>query len=325
MCAWMDGRRLIYPRLAALRARGGVDLFPNLRSVVCFLSEPGLGKEKLLPSSLQSLTSFAMGYIQDEEGHTNTLVQLASHAPLLEQLSLRGLFRSLVTGPVQPLRLAYLREVDLTRASISHRNFQYLCGVLCEAPIMELSIHLKQPLVEWPSLPPIFPVLRRLTFCGDPLIAHDFLERLPNSTLVEFIIEHEDSMIQLGAYESLLGFLNEQFSDSLHSVHLNFGRQPVEVPHHYFIAHTLMALIPLVEGGLEELRYSMPVMVESLPEELQRVLDPSMWPTLRVFSFSTRSPRCSDRELEERMKIWGPMLTSFRLVQTGGAFGGNDL
>lgn len=312
--AWADGTRLIYPRLAALRAGDGLDLFPNLHSLLCFLSEPGVHDKKLLPSNLRSLTSFAGNYGLDADGHTNTLVQLASHTPFLEQFRLRGVFHFPVTEQIQPLRLAYLQEVDLTRASISYRDFQYLCGVLCESPVATLSIHLRKPLAEWQSVLPVFPVLRRLIFCGDPTIANDFLERLPKSTLADFTIEHEDCRMELSTYESLLDLLNKRFSASLKSIHLNFGRQPMDVRGHYFIARTLMALVPLVEAGLEELRYSLPIVVSSLPKELQRALDPSSWPTLRVFSFSTHSQRLSHRELEEESLMFRGIHNPFMSV-----------
>ncbi|KAL4066886.1 hypothetical protein J3A83DRAFT_4260391 [Scleroderma citrinum] len=326
----MDGTRLIYPRLAALRARGGVDLLPNLCSIICFLSDPGLGKEKLLPSSLRVLTSFVTGYSADLEGHTNTLLQLA-HTPLLERFNLRGfnlheLFRSLVVDHIQPLKLAYLREVDLTRASISSHDFQFLCVALCESPVTTLSIHLKHPFLDWQPVLPVFPVLHRLTFCGDPSIARDFLERLSGSTLADFTIEHEDSRICLSAYESLLGLLHERFSDSLESVHLNFGRHPIDVLATHFLLCTLVALLPLVKAGLKELRYSMPVYLPSLPEEIRQALEPSSWPTLRVFSFSTQSPRLSHRDLEENLMLRGPAIQSFRMIPVGpsSSFGGTD-
>lgn len=303
--------RLIYPRLAALRASCGVDLFPNLRSITCCLPEPGLGKEKLMfPSNLQSLALFATGCEMGADGHTNTLVQLTSNTPLLEQLSLRGPFCFLATDHVQPLRLACLREVDLTRICLSSRDFQRLCRLLCESPITELRVYLKQPLVEWQSVPPIFPILRRLAFCGNPVIAHDFLGRLSKSPLTEFTIEHRDCKITLNAYESLLGLLNEHFSASLKSIHLSFGRQPIlGVPKRYFIAHTLMALVPLVEAGLEELRYSMPMrgFPRNLRKKLRKTREFSSFWTLRVFSFSTHSQTLYDRELEEYLLdcIWG--------------------
>ena len=302
--AWADGTKVIYPRLAALRARDGFDLFPNLRSVLCFLSEPGLHDKKLLPSNLRSLTSFTRNYGMNVDGHTNTLVQVASHTPFLEQLHLRGVFHFPVTEQIQPLRLAYLREVDLTRASISYRDFQYLCGVLCESPVAILTIHLRKPLAEWKSALPVFPALRRLTFCGDPTIAHNFLERLPKSTLADFTIEHEDCMAEPNAYGSLLDLLHERFSDSLKSMHLDIGDPPIDA--HNFLAYTLAGFIPLVRSGVEELRYTMYIDVSALPEVLQRALDPSWWPTLRVFSFSRQSQRLSRRQLEERKKLWGP-------------------
>ncbi|KIM64339.1 hypothetical protein SCLCIDRAFT_646729 [Scleroderma citrinum Foug A] len=308
---WVKGTRLIYPRLAALRSGCGVDLFPNLRFITCFLPEPGFGKEKLLPPNLQSLTLFATGCDMEAEGHTNTLVQLASRTPLLEQLSLRGPFSFPVTNHVQPLRLACLREVDLSRTFMSYRAFQCLCGLLCESPIAELRMYLGQPLAEWQSVPPIFPILRRLAFCGDPIIAHDFLGRLSKPTLSEFTIEHRDCRIELNAYESLLGLLNERFSASLKSIHLNFERQPMDVRGHHFIARTLLALIPLVEAGLEELRYSIPIAASSLPKGLKTALDPSSWPELRVFSFSTHSQTLYDRELEESMLFLGFMFQSY--------------
>ena len=312
--------------MTALRARDGFDLFPNLRSILCFLSEPGLHNKKLLPSNLRSLTSFVGNYGLDAGCHTNTLVQLASHTPFLEQLRLRGVFHFPITEQIRPLRLAYLQEVDLTRASISYRDFQYLCGVLCESPVATLSIHLRKPLAEWESAFPVFPVLRRLIFCGDPTMVQDFLGRLPRSTLADLTIEHEDCRIELNThvYESLLDLLNERFSASLKSIHLNFGRQPMDVYRHYFIARTLMALCPLVEVGLEELRYSMSIVMSSLPKELQRALDPSCWPTLRVFSFSTQTQTLYHRELEESMVLWG-IHTPFMSVPVQSPARGTDL
>jgi len=153
-------------------------------------------------------------------------------------------------------------------------------------------MYLKQPLVEWQSVPPTFPNLRRLAFCGDPIIAHDFLGRLSKLALVELTIEHGGYMIELNAYESLLDTLSERFSASLKSIRLIFKEQSIDVRRTYFIARTLMALVPLVEAGLEELRYSMDMMV-GLPKKLRKKLRrgrdlSSLW-TLRVFSFSTQT------------------------------------
>ena len=234
-----------------------------------------------------------MNFGTDTDGHTNTLIQLASHTPFLEQLHLRGVFHFPVIDQIQPLRLAHLREVDLTRATISHSDFQYLCRVLCESPVATLSTHLRKPLVEWESTLSVFPVLRRLVFCGDPIIAYDFLERLPKSTLADFAIEHEECKAKLNAYESLLDLLHERFSDSLKFIHLDIGYPPTHACK--FLARTLVALIPLVEAGIEELRYTMYIDKSALPEVLQRALDPSWWPTLRVFSFSKQSQRLSRR------------------------------
>ena len=295
--------------MAAFRAKDGVDLFLNLCSIVCFLAELHLAYEKLLPSSLQSLTLFARIF---EEDHAKALTQLSSHTPLLEQLTLRGEFHFVDTNPAKSLRLRHLRDVDLTRASMSSCDFQYLCHLLCESPVAKLSIHLKRPLIdELHSAPPLFPFLRHLIFCGDPVIAHDFLDKLTSTSLLEFCIEHDDSITRLGAYKSLLGLLHERFSHSLKSLHLNFGRYQKDVHLHDFIMNTLMALKPLVKAGLEELRYSMPIIISTLPEELQNALDPSSWPETTAFSFSMHAQRLSDQEPEQDMMFWALILNAF--------------
>ncbi|KAL4082131.1 hypothetical protein V8B97DRAFT_2020593 [Scleroderma yunnanense] len=295
--------------LAALRARSGADLFPNLRSITCFLAEPGLADEKLLPLSLKSLELFAWAFEDDIEGHRKALVQLSSHTPHLERLTLRGVFHFVDMNPPKPLRLKHLREVVLTRVLMSSCDFQYLCHLLCASPVAELSICLREPLIdESHSAPPLFPFLRRFVFCGNPVIAHGFLERLASTTLLGFSIEHEDCVAQLGMYKSLLGLLHKRFSNSLKSLHLNFGRCQKDVHVYDFLANTLMALRPLVGAGLEELRYSMSTITSTLPEELQQSLDPSSWPGRTEFSFSTCTPRLSDRVPEQDMIFWALIL-----------------
>ena len=288
--------------MAAFRGREGANLFPNLRSIVCFLAELHLANVKLLPPSLQSLTLFARIF---EEGHAKALTQLSSHTPLLEQLILRGEFHFVDTNPAKSLHLRHLRDVDLTQSSMSSCDFQYLCHLLCESPVAKLSIHLKQPLIdELHSAPPLFPFLRHLMFCGDPDIAHGFLKKLTSTNLLEFCIEHNNNITRLGAYKSLLGLLHERFSHSLKSLHLNFGRHQKDVHLYDFMTNTLMALRPLVEAGLEDLRYSMPIIISTLPEELQNALDPSFWPETTAFSFSTHAQRLCDQEPEQDMMFW---------------------
>lgn len=301
---WVYSLKLIYVRLAALRARDGVDLFPNLRSIIYFFADVHLADETLLPSSLQFLTFFAWMF---EPGHRKALTQLSTHTPFLERLTLRGVFHFIDTNPATPLHLRYLHEVDLTRASMSSCDFQYLCRLLCESPIKKLSIHLNEPLIdELHSAPPLFPYLRHLLFCGNPLIAHAFLGKLTSTSLLDFCIEHEDTIIQLCTYKALLDLLHRRFSSSLKALHLNFGRHQKDVHLYHFIAHTLMALRPLVEAGLKELRYSMPIIVSTLPEELQKALDPSSWPKTTAFLFSVHAERLSDQEMDRDLIFWPP-------------------
>ncbi|KAH7884317.1 hypothetical protein F5I97DRAFT_1439195 [Phlebopus sp. FC_14] len=310
--AWVDGMRVVYGRLAAVRARGGSDLFPNLQYLVCFLAEPGLGQEKLLPSTLRSLTLFSwVTPSNDVDDFAVVLSQMARHTPSLEHLTLENSMSFHQEQTLHPIPFTRLRTLDLTRLTQSSQDFTQLCHVLSDTPVTQLSVHIRNRGLDddWNPTQPAFPALQSLTFCGDPLLATKFLERLATTTLREFIIEHEDVLIRVEAYECLLKLLHSKFRASLTSLYLNLGRGPISVQSSEFLFRTLKAVLPIVEEGLEELRYSLCACVPSLPEPLQEALKPSAWPTLKVFEFTTQSKRLSDRLLQESMEMYTLKMT----------------
>jgi len=84
---------------------------------------------------------------------------------------------------------------------MSSYDFQYLCHLFGESLVAKLSIHLKESLInELHSGPPLFPFLHHLMFCGRA-------RHLRANHEYDFYIEHEDGIIWLGVYRSLLGLL----------------------------------------------------------------------------------------------------------------------
>ncbi|KAG1814078.1 hypothetical protein EV424DRAFT_1415277 [Suillus variegatus] len=258
-----------YTRLTVIRGQDGCHPFPKLQSLTYILYGPIYPQAKPFPPSLRSLTLVCPDAI-DCDPIELVLDRAVAEAPRLKELRIIGLIRTLRTlHPTPQPHFGQIESLDLSKAYIRGPELATLCTLLSQAPISDLKIHLQDRLdINWDAIPPMFPALKQLDVRGSM------------SSGVATVFDY------------LIPIIVETFGKSLKSLdfHINGPRPRAEDSD--VIKSIFQGLEPLMEAGLESLRLFLQVgptlRPVQFPPEVQSMLEPSAWPSLKHFHFAIK-------------------------------------
>ncbi|KAG1863450.1 hypothetical protein C8R48DRAFT_203583 [Suillus tomentosus] len=283
-----------YTRLTVIRGQDGCHPFPKLRSLTYFLSGPISPQAKPFPPSLRSLTLVCRDAI-DCDPIELVLDRAVAEAPRLKELRIIGLMRTMRTlHPTPQPHFGQIESLDLSKAYIRGPELATLCTLLSQAPISDLKIHLQDRLdINWDAIPPMFPALKQLDVRGSMSSITLFMSRLATTNLHTLIFQPDGYYQGVATvFDYLVPIIVETFGKSLKSLdfHINGPRPRAEDSD--VIKSIFQGLEPLMEGGLQSLRLFLQVgstlRPVQFPPEVQSMLEPSAWPSLKHFHFATK-------------------------------------
>ncbi|OAX41477.1 hypothetical protein K503DRAFT_863802 [Rhizopogon vinicolor AM-OR11-026] len=278
-----------YTHLTALRGQNKFHLFPKLRGLTYFLSGPISPQAKPFPPSIRSLTLICHSTL-DCDPIESALDRAVADAPRLDELRIIGPMRTRVSHSTPQRLFAHIGSVDLSKAYIRAPELAVLCLLLSQAPISDLKIHLQDRLnMNWEVIPPIFSTLKRLDVRGSVFSVILFLSRLAATHLHTLVFQPDGQ--PYGIYDYLMPMLVERFRGSLKSLDFHINEPRPRARDSDLVKIILQGLKPLVDAGLQSLRLFLQVdatVPVRFPPEVQSMLEPSAWPSLAQFYFSTK-------------------------------------
>lgn len=284
-----------YTRLTILRSQNEFHPFPKLRSLAYVLSGPIAPEAKPFPPSLRSLTLICRNTL-DCDPIELALDRAVAEAPHLKELHIVGLMRTRQALHSTPqLQFGHIGSVDLSKAYIRAPELAALCTLFSQAPISDLKIHLQDRLnMNWQAIPPMFPALKQLDVRGSMFSVILFLSRLAATNLHTLVFQPDGQpSCVTTVYDYLMPILVERLGKSLKSfdLHVNEPRPHARESDSDLIKSILQGIKPLVEAGLQSMRLFLQVdstMSVQFPPEVQSMLEPCAWPSLKQFYFVTK-------------------------------------
>ncbi|KAG1841029.1 hypothetical protein DFJ58DRAFT_732638 [Suillus subalutaceus] len=273
-----DGADLIknwdcYTRLTVIRGQEEFHPFPKLRSLAYVLSGP-------IPPASEAISP---------------LPTISYPPPYLKELRIIGLMRTMRTLHSTPqLQFGQIRSVDLSKAYIRAPELAALCTLLSHAPVSDLKIHLQDRLnMNWQAIPPMFPALKQSDVRGSMFSVILFMSRLAATNLHTLVFQPDGQPSGVAAFfDHLIPIIVEKLGKSLKSFDLHINEPRPHVRDSDLIKSILQGLEPLVEAGLQSLRLFLQVdstMSVQFPPEVQSMLKPCAWPSLKQFRFTTKT------------------------------------
>ncbi|KAH0832873.1 hypothetical protein J3R83DRAFT_11824 [Lanmaoa asiatica] len=263
--------RALYQRLVSIRT--GVELFPRLLSLRCYLFSPLTPGMKIFPSSLRSLSLYPEYVVLDGRAEL-ALRQVALDAPFLEELYIVGIYRLYPDAGSWPLDFKKLHTVHLIANMLRPVDLRSFSRLLSTSPILNLGI----------SLRPSSEVSFQLDETGVPVEAADIVSRICSPYLNSVTIEHRDRFASVSEYGRFFTLLAQRHPP-IDSLRVRMGRIYVNTRNDY-VRGFLATLEPLVHAGLVRLRVEMSLYgAWKIEEDVKRRLRPEAWPTLAYFEF----------------------------------------
>lgn len=280
--------RALYQRLVSIRT--GVDLFPRLVSLRCYLFNPLTPGMKIFPSSLRSLSIYPE-YALVLDGRAELALRQAAHdAPFLEKLGIIGIYRLHPETGIRPLDFTKLHTVHLIATMLRPADLQSFSRLLSASPILNLGISLRSSsevsvqLGETGVLPSTFPRVEHISICDGPRRAADIVSRICSPYLTSVRIEHQDRFASVSEYARLFMLLAQRHPP-VHALEVRMGRIYVNTRNEY-VRGFLATLEPLVQAGLVKLRVEMSMYgAWKIEEDVKKSLRPEAWPSLAYFEF----------------------------------------
>ncbi|KAF8123437.1 hypothetical protein EV363DRAFT_1228735 [Boletus edulis] len=261
--------RALYQRLAFIRT--GINPFPRLLSLQCYLLHPLTLGVKIFPSSLRCLSLYPEYTSVLDDRAELALRQAAQDAPFLEELYISGIYRLHLGAKLRPLGFKKLHTVQLIANVLRPADFQNFSCLLSTSPIRNLGISLCSGLEvsfqldETGGLPDTFPHLEMITI-RDVKIGH---------------LDHFASISEYGRFFKLLA----ERRPPVHFLEVRIGRVYVDRRSEY-VRGFLATLEPLVDAGLVGLRVEMSFFgAWKVEEDIKKWLRPEAWPSLACFEF----------------------------------------
>ncbi|KAG2036273.1 hypothetical protein BDR03DRAFT_1092608 [Suillus americanus] len=280
-----------YTRLTVIR---GFHPFPKLRSLAYVLSGPISLQAKPFPPSLRSLTLVCHNTL-DCDPIELALDRAVAEAPHLKELRIIGLMRTMRTLHSTPqLQFGQIRSVDLSKAYIRAPELAALCTLLSQAPVSDLKIHLQDRLnMNWQAIPPMFPELKQLDVRGSMFSVILFMSRLAATNLHTLVFQPDGQPSGVVAFfDYLMPIIIEKLGKSLKSFDLHINEPRPRAQDSDLVKSILQGLEPLVEAGLQSLGLFLQVdstMSTQFPPEVQSMLEPCAWPSLKRFHFAIKT------------------------------------
>ncbi|KAG2145217.1 hypothetical protein DEU56DRAFT_197451 [Suillus clintonianus] len=293
-CADLMKNRDCYMRLTVIRGQDGFHPFPKLRSLAYILSGPISTQAKPFPPSLRSLTLVCHNTL-DCDPIELALDRAVTEAPHLEELRITGLMRTMrVLHSTPQLQFGHIGSVDLSKAYIRAPELAALCTLLSQAPISDLKIHLQDRLnMDWQAIPPMFPALKQLDVRGSMFSVMLFLLRLAATNLHTLVFQPDGQPSGVTTlFDYLMPIIIEKLGKSLKSFDLHINEPRPYAQDSDLIKSILRGLQPLVEAGLQSLRLFLqldPTIPVQFSQEVQSMLEPCAWPSLKHFHFTTKA------------------------------------
>ncbi|KAF8434137.1 hypothetical protein L210DRAFT_3632870 [Boletus edulis BED1] len=257
----------LYQRLAFIRT--GINPFPRLLSLQCYLLHPLTLGVKIFPSSLRCLSLYPEYTSVLDDRAELALRQAAQDAPFLEELCISAIYRLHLGAKLRPLGFKKLHTVQLI-ANVLRPDFQNFSCLLSTSPIRNLGISLCSSLdVSFRlggagGLPDTFPHLEMIT--------------------IRDVKIHLDHFASISAYGRFFKLLAER-RPPVHFIEVRMGRVCVGRRSEY-VRGFLATLEPLVDAGLVGLKVEMPLYgAWKVEEDIKKRLRPEAWPSLACFEF----------------------------------------
>ncbi|KAG1775966.1 hypothetical protein EV702DRAFT_1114009 [Suillus placidus] len=284
-----------YTRLTVIRGQDEFHPFPKLRSLAYVLSGPLSPQAKPFPPSLRSLTLVCHNTL-DCDPIELALDRAVAEAPHLKELCIIGLMRTMRTLHSTPqLQFGQIGSVDLSKAYIRAPELAALCTLLSQAPILDLKIHLQDRLnMNWQAIPPMFPALKQLDVRGSMFSVILFMSRLAATNLHALVFQPDGQLSGVTTFfDYLIPIIVEKLGKSLKSFDLHINEPRPHARDSDLIKSILQGLKPLVRAGLQSLRLFLQVTSTTMPvqfaPEVQSMLEPCAWPSLKQFHFATKA------------------------------------
>ncbi|KAG2118525.1 hypothetical protein BD769DRAFT_1482362 [Suillus cothurnatus] len=283
-----------YTRLTVIRGQDEFHPFLKLRSLAYVLSGPISPQAKPFPPSLRSLTLVCHNTL-DCDPIELALDRAVGEAPHLKELRIIGLMRTMRTLHSTPqLQFGHIGSVDLSKAYIRAPELAALCTLLSQAPVSDLKIHLQDRLnMNWQAIPPMFPTLKQLDVRGSMFSVILFVSRLAATNLHTLVFQPDGQPSGVTTFlDYLISIIVEKLGKSLKSFDLHINEPRPHARDSDLIKSILQGLEPLVEAGLQSLRLFLQVdstMSVQFPPEVQSMLEPCAWPSLKQFYFATKA------------------------------------
>ncbi|KAG1895409.1 uncharacterized protein F5891DRAFT_665013 [Suillus fuscotomentosus] len=283
-----------YTCLTVIRGQDGCHPFPKLRSLIYILYGPISPQAKPFPPSLRSLTLVCRDAI-DCDPIELVLDRAVAEAPRLKELRIIGLMRTMRTlHPTPQPHFGQIESLDLSKAYIRAPELATLCTLLSQAPISDLKIHLQDRLdIDWDAIPPMFPALKQLDVRGSMSSVTLFMSRLAATNLHTLVFQPNGYFQGVViVFDYLIPIIVKTFGKSLKSLDLHINGPRPRAEDSDVIKSIFQGLEPLMEAGLQSLRLFLQVgstlRPVQFPPEVQSMLEPSAWPSLKHFHFATK-------------------------------------
>ncbi|KAF8556934.1 hypothetical protein OG21DRAFT_1495188 [Imleria badia] len=278
----------IYKQLVDIRPN--VELFPNLTSMAIHakcIPDPHL---RMFPSSLRSVT-FSWANIREPEIEavlwSSVMKRLLLDAPLIEHIHFEGSPKEALLSLI-PLPFQQLQKITIKPSPLSPNVLHKYSHAFSTSAIRELDLRF----VRWPDprlqpISPVFPSLRKLTIDGSPSHAIDFVRLLSSPLLQELAIasQCECSGDALSQYTQLLMLLADKYRGVFRTFKI---QHPLLCHDQADLESFLHAVRTLANAGVCTLQLNLIVGWKNPSREVQDMIDPSKWTTLRHFRISSR-------------------------------------
>lgn len=283
----------IYKQLTDIRPN--IELFPNLTTLAFHAKSVPNPHLKMFPSSLRSVTfSWANVMAPQIEAvlWSSVMNKLFLDAPRIEHIHFEGSPKEPLHS-LTPLPFQQLQKITIKPSPLVPNVLHKYCHALSASAIWELDLRF----VRWPDsrlqpISPVFPSLKKLTIDGSPSHAIELIRLLSSPVLQELVIasQSERSGDVLDQYAQLLMLLADKYRGVFRTLKLH---HPLPCHDQASLESFLQAARTLADAGVDTLQLNLILGWQDLTPEVQDMIDPSKWATLRHFRISSRRASAS--------------------------------
>ena len=282
----------IYKQLIDIRPN--VELFPNLINIAFHAKNVLDSHSRFFPSSLRSVT-FSWANVMAPEVEavlwSSVMNRLLLDAPLIEHLHFEGSPKEPLLS-LTPLPFRQLRKITIKPSPLDPNVLHKYCHALSASTIRELDLRF----IRWPDsrlqpISPVFSSLKKLTIDGSPCHAIEFIRLLSSPALQELAItSQERGGDVLNQYAQLLALLADKYRGVFRALKI---QHPLQCHDQANLESLLHAVGMLRDAGVDTLQLNLIIGWHDLTREVQDMIDPSKWMTLKHFKITSRRASAS--------------------------------